>query len=61
MTKKEIDWLADIIRANARTGDKATLANLVECLAQFCAIRNDRFDTERFLDACGMPNGEWTI
>jgi hypothetical protein len=62
MTRKDFEAFASIIRSNKLAGgDAGTLANAVEELCAHFERRNLAFDLDRFLEACGMPNGEWAI
>lgn len=63
MTRKDFQFFADMIRREAETyeHDKATLASIAETMATYFEVVNPRFDNEKFMTACGMPNGEWAI
>ena len=55
MTKQDFEVVADRIKRNLAAGmDPLTLACLAEDLACDFALRNPRFDRERFLKACGV-------
>jgi hypothetical protein len=63
MTRKHYQLLADMIRREYEVyeNDAATLASVADTLATICKADNPRFDRDRFLEACGMPDGEWAI
>jgi hypothetical protein len=51
MIKNEKNW----------GGDPATLAVVAESLATICKQSNPNFSRDKFLEACGMPDGQWAI
>lgn len=52
MTKKDFEFIAALINA-ANNGVSAE--NLATLAAAYCAKQNPRFDTDKFLVACGTP------
>jgi hypothetical protein len=62
MTRKHFQQLADMIKREKNYGgDSATLAVVAEELAKICKANNPAFNRDRFLEACGLPDGEWAI
>lgn len=55
MTKKDFIAIAEIIRqAKEWESSEAAINDIAEKLALFFKCNNPRFDTQRFLDACGV-------
>ena len=62
VTRKHFTKLAEMVRNEKNWGgDPATLAVVAESLATICKESNPNFSRDKFLEACGMPNGEWAI
>ena len=62
MTRKHFRLFADMVKTEKENGaDPATLSNIAEKLADIFTEENARFDRSKFLEACGIPNGEWAI
>lgn len=55
MTKKDFEAIAAAIRAaTATTQELSAMEIVAEKIAAYCASTNPRFDTARFLAACGV-------
>jgi hypothetical protein len=62
MTRKHFKALADMIKNEKNWGgDPATLAVVAESLATICKQSNPNFSRDKFLEACGLPDGQWAI
>ena len=65
MTKKDFEAIADILLSNSKLIENRTIAEinlinaLVECIAydmsDYMATTNQKFDSDRFMKACGVP------
>jgi hypothetical protein len=60
MTKKDFQLIADVIKNLSDTADNVGAPISREALAKVFAAglrsTNDRFDRERFIRACGVPD-----
>ena len=54
MTRKDYELIASVIRNADEVADDQTREALAEMFADVLAGTNDRFDSARFLTACGV-------
>lgn len=64
MTRKDFQLVADVIKSHAKNAEDSSVINAIalDFSVRFQKV-NPRFDTKRFLDACGLErvtlgNGE---
>jgi hypothetical protein len=64
MTRKHYQQIADMIRQTYTLNDgheAGTIAHIAEQFAIIAKRDNQAFNRDRFLEACGIINGEWAI
>ncbi len=64
MTRKHYEAVARIIRDTYEQNEghaSGTIAHIAERFAEVAQADNARFNTARFLEACGIVEGEWVI
>lgn len=64
MTRKHYQQIADMIRQTYQLNDGhhgGTIAHIAEQFATIAKRDNQAFNRDRFLEACGITDGEWAI